>query len=198
MKKTKQETSHPKTLKLVGDRIRQLRKQNGKTMVELAETCSITVSYLSQIERNLVEPSLSVLRAIARALKTETSLFFVDEVKTDVLITKSCEASSTNIDTLRYRFMMPFRLANGMNTDMVVMTANVQPLKCIDAEILVHAGAEFTTVLEGSLCYLVEDEEIQLSEGDSIYIERNTRHKVYNISDKEAKCLAAIELVSDK
>lgn len=193
MKKKNKVTHQP--LALVGNRIRQMRKQNGVTLSELAASCSITVAYLSQIERNLAEPSLPVLRRIARELKTEMSMFFVDEVHTDVLITRSDDEVLTDIAALRYRFMMPSRLAGGKRSDMSVMIAYIEPQSMENAESITHRGAEFTTVISGELRYLIGEEEFVLQEGDSIYVEGQVAHKVYNLSDQESRCLSAIELV---
>ena len=51
-----------------GASIRQLRLAKGMTLQELAAQTRTTAGYLSQLERDLVDPSLSTLRKIAQAL----------------------------------------------------------------------------------------------------------------------------------
>jgi transcriptional regulator with XRE-family HTH domain len=55
-------------LQALGALIRAQRAAAGLTLRDLAERTSVSNAYLSQIERGLHEPSLSVLGAIARAL----------------------------------------------------------------------------------------------------------------------------------
>lgn len=75
------------------------------------------------------------------------------------------------------------------------MIAYVESLSEEEAETIVHEGVEFALVLEGEVCYLIDGEEYHLFEGDSIYLDRNVPHKVFNMSSGLAKCLAAIEIV---
>ena len=55
-------------LEVLGAAIRAERLTAGLSLRELAERTRVSNAYLSQIERGLHEPSLSVLSAIARAL----------------------------------------------------------------------------------------------------------------------------------
>ena len=56
------------TLEVLGAAIRAERVTAGLSLRDLAERTKVSNAYLSQIERGLHEPSLSVLGAIARAL----------------------------------------------------------------------------------------------------------------------------------
>jgi transcriptional regulator with XRE-family HTH domain len=55
-------------LELLGEFIRAQRKQAELSLRELAERTNVSNPYLSQIERGLHEPSMRVLKAIAKAL----------------------------------------------------------------------------------------------------------------------------------
>jgi transcriptional regulator with XRE-family HTH domain len=52
----------------LGMYVRAQRSASGLSLRDLAERAGVSNAYLSQVERGLHEPSLSVLRAIARAL----------------------------------------------------------------------------------------------------------------------------------
>lgn len=52
----------------VGENIRQIRKEQSITQVELAESVGITQAMLCQVERGTKNPSLQVSKAIAEAL----------------------------------------------------------------------------------------------------------------------------------
>ena len=54
--------------KSIGPRIRRLRDEGGLTVSELAARADLSPSMLSQVENDLVSPSISSLRRIAAAL----------------------------------------------------------------------------------------------------------------------------------
>ena len=60
----------------LGADLRALRKARGLTLVDLAEMLGRSVGWLSQVERDLSEPSISDLRQIAEALGVPMSLLF--------------------------------------------------------------------------------------------------------------------------
>jgi len=60
----------------LGADLRALRKARGLSLAELAETLGRSVGWLSQVERDLSEPSITDLRHIARALDISVSSLF--------------------------------------------------------------------------------------------------------------------------
>ena len=65
--------SRPRTL---GADMRALRKARGLTLSEMSEALGRSVGWLSQVERNMSEPSISDLRQIGEALGVPMSLLF--------------------------------------------------------------------------------------------------------------------------
>lgn len=65
----------------VGETLRKLRERRGVTQVELARATGVTQTYIAKLESGAkVNPSLSVMMNLARALRVEL---------TDLLHTKS-------------------------------------------------------------------------------------------------------------
>ena len=60
-------------LRLVGERIQNLRKQKNLTQAELAEKADLSTNYLGTIERGQGKPTLSSIFSIADALKVNPS-----------------------------------------------------------------------------------------------------------------------------
>jgi transcriptional regulator with XRE-family HTH domain len=56
------------TIASLGVTIRNRRKQAGLTLQEVADRAELSISYLSQLERNLLIPSLSTLKRVADIL----------------------------------------------------------------------------------------------------------------------------------
>lgn len=61
----------PKTK--IGKNLKRLRKEKQLTQVELAERAKISSNYYARIERDEENPSLEVLKDIAKALKVKSS-----------------------------------------------------------------------------------------------------------------------------
>ena len=64
-------------LEALGDFIRAQRRMAQLSLRELAERTNVSNPYLSQIERGLHEPSVRVLKAIARALNLSAEQLLV-------------------------------------------------------------------------------------------------------------------------
>ena len=86
---------------MLGEHVRNIRKKRGITLKELAEKTGLSIGYISQIERNLTDPSLSTLRKLSAALDIPTYLFMGGESSTslttrqaDMLILSQCTVSS--------------------------------------------------------------------------------------------------------
>lgn len=61
----------PKTK--IGKNLKKIRKEKQLTQVELAEKAKISSNYYARIERDEENPSLEVLKDIAKALKVKSS-----------------------------------------------------------------------------------------------------------------------------
>lgn len=69
----------------LGYTIKKIRKQKKITQNEFSSLCGITQTYLSQIEGNLKEPSLSALKSISKKLNIPLPiLFFLSMTEDDV------------------------------------------------------------------------------------------------------------------
>jgi len=60
----------------LGADLRALRKARGQTLSDLADSLGRSVGWLSQVERNLSNPSITDLRHIAAALDVPVSMLF--------------------------------------------------------------------------------------------------------------------------
>ena len=60
----------------IGNRIKELRTEQGLSQEQLALSSGITTTYLGLLERNLKNPTVKVLEQICTALHIELSAFF--------------------------------------------------------------------------------------------------------------------------
>ncbi|EBG2839780.1 helix-turn-helix transcriptional regulator [Salmonella enterica] len=68
--------------KLLGNRIRQLRRETGLSQEDFADKCGIDRSYMSGIERGVRNPTLEILWAISGGLDLDLSHLFMFETNT--------------------------------------------------------------------------------------------------------------------
>lgn len=68
--------SDPTQTNSLGADLRAIRKSRGITLIELAQQLDRSVGWLSQVERDISEPSVSDLRHIAAALEVSVSMLF--------------------------------------------------------------------------------------------------------------------------
>ena len=63
----------------IGNKIRNLRNQNGLTQQELADRSDLTKGFISQVERGFTAPSVATLADIIECLGSNLADFFNDE-----------------------------------------------------------------------------------------------------------------------
>lgn len=71
--------SLPQTPVTLGADLRALRKSRGMTLTQMAETLGRSTGWISQVERDISEPSITDLRHIAACLEVSVSMLFRHE-----------------------------------------------------------------------------------------------------------------------
>ena len=70
---------------MLGTKVRELRKSRQMTMAELASELGISESYLSQLESEKVDPSISLVRKLAAQFQVSIAVFFDTEYEKPIL-----------------------------------------------------------------------------------------------------------------
>ena len=106
---------------MLGEHVRNIRKKRGITLKELAEKTGLSIGYISQIERDLTDPSLSTLRKLSAALDIPTYLFMGGESSTG-LTTRQADMlilSQPN-SNVRYHLLTPMPNGNFVPQSLVI------------------------------------------------------------------------------
>lgn len=188
------EPAKSQQLQLLGERMRDLRKSFGIGIKAFAEIVGVTPAYISQIERNLTEPSLRVLRKIARELNVELTLLFASDMPSDVLVTESCKRDVMRIadSNARLQLLVPYHTMDGRTPDMSVVLVDLGAGQADCEESIVHDYDELCIVLEGSVEYQTSEGTFPLAVGDSLYIRKGIHHKIYNAYGCNARILVVL------
>lgn len=172
----------------VGATIRDFRRQRNMTLTKLAETVGVSKSLISQIERGTTNPSLTVLRGIARALDTPLFTLFVEEDAQDGLVRRR-ERQRLRIpdSTVSRELLVP-----DLHRRMVIVLARFEAGNDGAIAPASHRGEEWVYVLSGALEISLNSRVIAISEGDSYYFDSAAPHTFRNRGDTPAEIIAAM------
>lgn len=171
----------------VGGRIRKVRQARNLTLREIAQRVNLTVSHLSQLERNLSTPSLSALIKISAALDVPVLWLFSDDpVSRDPATRKGQRATiSVPHSHVQYELLSP-RYAL-VELSLVTLGAG----KGKNDELVAHRGEECIYVIEGTLQLRLGGEVHTVEQGDSMYLQSSTPHRFVNPSNKPLTAIVA-------
>jgi transcriptional regulator with XRE-family HTH domain len=85
---------------LVGEVLRRHRREQKRTLAEVAREANVSVQYLSEVERGRKEPSSEILAAVCDSLHIELSDLLA-EVRRDLVLDRAASASVLRLDTAR-------------------------------------------------------------------------------------------------
>jgi transcriptional regulator with XRE-family HTH domain len=173
---------------MIGDRIRSRRTELGMSLRDLAEKVELTASFLSQIERDLADPSIKSLRKIADALSVPM-LYFLAEYESPSPVVRSHERKTLTIPRTRTTYEL---LTPDLNRKMELFVTRLDPRKGNIAQTLTHPTEECVWVLEGRLCIQLDETTYELDAGDSIYFEGQRLRLMAAIGNSEAVFMSAL------
>ncbi|MBE6970224.1 MAG: helix-turn-helix transcriptional regulator [Ruminococcaceae bacterium] len=167
--------------RMLGDKIREIRKSESLTVTALAERVGVSESYISQLERGLADPSVSLLRRLAFTLQVSVSAFF-DEEGAEPIVTRLAEREESADGGGNVSFSWISPAADGLRMEM----AEVRFVP--GAEVTAPENPHYTCLFltEGSLRIRYQDTDVTLQSGDSIFIPAQTEYRVMNREDSVA------------
>lgn len=178
----------------IGRKIRTFREEIDMSIADLAQKANITAALMSQIEQDVVPPTLATLINISAALGKGLDAFFKkEEILDKVEVTRENErlsvTRSRESDTARmtYNFQaLSYRLKDKrMETFFVEFDSTVEE----NTIPLSHSGEEFCFCLEGEIEFITDDRKIRLTPGDSLHFYSSVPHVLRGIGPKNPKAV---------
>lgn len=151
----------------IGARIRAMRTEQKLTLAELAERCSLSTSYLSQVERDKTTPSLPTLTAIAGALNVHPRTFF--EVASETAYVVRLEDRNGGKE-------QPEHLLTPNGASRLILKHVQTPAGESSGFLPTYSGEELLFVLSGQLRVDIGDECFTLTQGDSLHYDAAQPH----------------------
>lgn len=164
---------------LIGEKLKQLRTERKLSIAKLSSMSDVSTGLISQIERDLVVPSVTSLWRLSKALDVNIGYFFDEEEppENQMIIRKGAHQTIVMHHNSSYYTLLhsnrPDRLL-----DMTIVT--LKSGYTYDKKTLVHDGQECGYVLEGTLTVFLNGKDYVLNQGDSIYFDSTLPHKYIN------------------
>ena len=156
----------------LGLRIKQLRAKRGLSQTELARLVGVTPSTVSQVESNLIYPSLPALMKMAEVLSVDISSFFQEGGETRKRVTFT---ASDHIDvdlpdlpkgSLSAKLLTPIDVDLRAEPYLI----EVPPKKTLPSHFFIHKGEEVGYLLSGKLQLNLEKAIYSVRTGDVVYL----------------------------
>lgn len=174
----------------LGTRLKELRTKQGMNQKELAGMVGVTPSTISQIESNLIYPSLPALFKIAQILSVDVGYFFQKELgkqKQSVFTGggKSVRFNDLPKGSIKGQHLLPVDIPSSIEPYFLEIPAG----KRLANHFFIHKGDEFGFLFEGELQVTIQNAVKQLVAGDVVYLTRHIPSQWKNSGKKAARML---------
>ncbi len=168
---------------MLGQKIKELRMLRGLTQEELANRCELTKGYISQLENDLTEPSLSTLEDILLSLGSSFGEFFSQDKEEKIIFTKEDYFEKEEKDH-KIKWLVVNSQKNEMEPILIELDKGSSTAKDLP-----HEGEEFGYVLQGKIELIIGSNIYCCEKGESFYFIPNKTHFIKNISEGESKLI---------
>ncbi|MBR8226234.1 helix-turn-helix domain-containing protein [Burkholderia ambifaria] len=169
----------------IGQRIRRLRREAKKTLLEVATEANLSIGFLSQVERNLTGISLSSLVNVATALNVPLGTL-IEQPRQAQPDSRAGRREPYAVDATSQWYERLSTTFDGSQ----IHALKVRMMEGYRSEWVAHGGDEFVYVLTGRVCYTIGKKDYPLSPGDSLHFDARKRHRVANVGDGPAELIA--------
>ena len=172
----------------LGNRLSLLRKRKNMTLDELSAKSGVSKSILSQIERDLSNPTVTTISRIAGALDEKLSDFFS---KIEVEETSSIESSKETPSITSKDGLCELNILGAGETVNWLQwyILEMKPKGILDSGSHGPKTFENLTVIDGQIEVTSGKTKEKLSKGDTFRFQSNREHALKNISKQKAQVL---------
>ncbi len=155
----------------IGQKMKDLRKEQNLTLAEVAAVANVSISHLSQIERNKTTPSLMSVASIAEALNISVRELF-ESPDPQVYLQRTNYRVSVEAES---QLLHATTLTAGTGSWQLQVTRLVLQPGFRGLELPEFTGEALGFVLDGVLGIELDDEIYELQTGDSIHFDASVR-----------------------
>ena len=170
----------------VGLRLRTARERQGLSLRAVARRTGLSPSFLSQLERDQVSPSIASLKQLAAALGERVGELLAEPAP-EGLVLRRDERPAWRLARVRYE-----QLAPGGGRLLQPQLLRFELGGDLGEHPAVHEGEEFGLVLSGRVECAVGEQVFVLEEGDSISFDAALPHRTRNAAAGETLYLLVV------
>lgn len=192
---------HDDGLVAFGERLRQRRRERGITLRQLAREIGVSPSLISQVERDVVRPSVSTLYGIVQVVGGSLDeLVFAGDHGPDAVVERHLDDHPHLNPVQSADERATLELSSGVRWERLT-TASVPGIDFLHVTYRPggssseagapqrHDGHEWGHVLSGRLHVRVGAEDHVLTAGDSISLDSAVPHRLWNADDEDAEAI---------
>jgi transcriptional regulator with XRE-family HTH domain len=173
----------------LSQRIKQRRLDLDLSLEKVAAAAGQTRSWLSKVENFRITPSLPALARVAEALTISlSSLLEGLDAKPQIVVTRRKQRRAIQRDAqnsnIVYHTLVNGRANRRMNP--FVLDVPASGGRSVSRP---HEGEEFLIVLRGKVTLEYGKESFELEEGDTLYFDAETPHRLHNPHKKAAQVM---------
>ena len=172
----------------IGEKIAEYRRKNGLTLRDFAKQTNLSTALLSQLERNIGNPTLSILSTLAEAMGISVSELVEQKVENAEMILRKEQRKT--IVMYQGQTMYDVLACDTCHANLELLLMTLEGKSCTSNGYTQHTQEEEVAyVLQGEVTIDLEGEVFVLGEEDTIRILPGRKHKLYNHTDTEVKVL---------
>ena len=178
-------------IKAVADRLIGLREIMDVSVEEASKVCGLSIEQYKAYETGEIDIPVGVLQSMSReyGIDLGTLISGQEPHMHSYCLTKKDKGLSVDRRS-DYEYQA---LATGFqNRKADPFIVRITPEETKEIHYNSHPGHEFELMLEGSMKIVVDEKEMILEEGDSIYFDATKKHGMQALNGKSAKFLAII------
>lgn len=172
----------------IGEKIEEYRRKNGLTLRDFAKQTNLSTALLSQLERNIGNPTLSILSTLAEAMGISVSELVEQKVENAEMILRKEQRKT--IVMYQGQTMYDVLACDTCHANLELLLMTLEGKSWTSNGYTQHTQEEEVAyVLQGEVTIDLEGETFVLGEEDTIRILPGRKHKLYNHTDTEVKVL---------
>jgi XRE family transcriptional regulator, regulator of sulfur utilization len=176
----------------LGERIRALRDGMGLSLRDLAERSGVSAPMLSQVERGETSPTLAIAERIAAGLDLSLSQLLRLDEDGHVVVVRRGEGRSRSRRGHRVEELTPPLPGQRADVSLHQLEPGAATAGPGDPPLHEPGSRETAIVLGGAVALVIDGEQHELTEGDSVTFDADLPHHLENPGQEPAELLAIV------
>lgn len=169
--------------KNIGENLKKIRKARDLTIDDLSETAGVSKSMISEIERGIRNPSITIVWNLANTLKVPLNYLLKGESTDEPVIYRMKQSEQLSGEGFSYSSIIDFDSDKKFEIYFCTYDADM----ITDKSTHFKGVEEYALVTQGVLTVVINDQKYTVKEGEVLHFIANQEHYYANETDVIAK-----------